>query len=209
MDYRQLETVEHIISGCQSLAADQYLNRHNQVAAQLHLDICKYNNIAVEAQHWYQHKHERVVENELATILWDSPVIADRYIPYNKPDLIVQEKQTNRHVIIDVAIPSDYNIQKKTTEKINKYTDLQIECQRMWNKKVKVVPVIIGATSKAMLPKSQDSTTSTSSKDQQSWAPHISLEKVLSIKPEYHLMIIFTSVGLPFMPLYFRDSGVL
>ena len=48
---RQPETVEHIISGCQSLAADQYLNRHNQVAAQLHLDICKHYNIAVEAQY--------------------------------------------------------------------------------------------------------------------------------------------------------------
>ena len=47
----QPETVEHIISGCQSLAADQYLNRHNQVAAQLHLDICKHYNIAVEAQY--------------------------------------------------------------------------------------------------------------------------------------------------------------
>ena len=142
----QPETVEHIISGCQSLAADQYLNRHNQVAAQLHLDICKHYNIAVEAQYWYQHKPERVVENELATILWDSPVITDRHIPCNKPDLIVQEKETNRCVIIDVAIPSDYNIQKKTTEKMSKYTDLQIECQRMWNKKVEVIPVIIGAT---------------------------------------------------------------
>ena len=30
----QAETVEHIISGCQTLAADKYLNRHNQVAAQ-------------------------------------------------------------------------------------------------------------------------------------------------------------------------------
>ena len=49
----QPETVEHIISGCQSLAVDQYLNRHNQVAAQLHLDICKHYNIAVEAQYWY------------------------------------------------------------------------------------------------------------------------------------------------------------
>ena len=121
-------------------------DRHNQVAAQLHLDICKHCNIAVEAQYWYQHKPERVVENELATILWDSPVITDRHIPCNKPDLIVQEKETNRCVIIDVAIPSDYNIQKKTTEKMSKYTDLQIECQRMWNKKVEVIPVIIGAT---------------------------------------------------------------
>ena len=48
--------------------------------------------------------------------------------------------------IIDVAIPSEYNIQKKATEKISKYVDLQIECQRLWNKKVEVIPVIIGAT---------------------------------------------------------------
>ena len=54
----QTETVEHIISGCQTLAADQYLNRHNQVAAQLHLDICKHYGIKVEAECWYQHKPE-------------------------------------------------------------------------------------------------------------------------------------------------------
>ena len=45
-----------------------------------------------------------------------------------------------------MAIPSDYNIQKKTTKEVNKYVDLQIECQRTWNKKVEVIPVIIGAT---------------------------------------------------------------
>ena len=96
--------------------------------------------------------------------------------------MIVQEKETNRCVIIDVAIPSDHDIQKKTTERMSKYTDLQIECQRMWNKKVEVIPVIISATgivietSRAMSEKSQDTTTSTTSKDQQSWALHIFLE---------------------------------
>ena len=29
---------------------------------------------------------------------------------------------------------------------MSKYTDLQIECQRIWNKKVEVIPVIVGAT---------------------------------------------------------------
>ena len=48
--------------------------------------------------------------------------------------------------MIVIAIPNDYNIQKKTTEKMSKYTDPQIECQRMWNKRVEVIPVIIGAT---------------------------------------------------------------
>ena len=72
MCHTQPETVEHIISGCQTLAADQYLNRYNHVAAQLHLDICRQYVIKVEAECWYQHKPEQVIENEKATILWDS-----------------------------------------------------------------------------------------------------------------------------------------
>ena len=137
----QVETVGHIISGCQTLAADKYLNRHNQVAAQLHLDICKHYAIKADAQHWYQHNPERVMENEKTTILWDHQVKTDRHTPCNKPDVI-----NTRCLIIDVAIPSDYNIQKEATEKMSKHVDLQIEWQRMWNKKVKEIPIIIGAT---------------------------------------------------------------
>ena len=44
-----------------------------------------------------------------------------------------------------MAIPSDHNIQKKATEKMSKYVDLQIEYQTLWNKKVEVIPVTIGA----------------------------------------------------------------
>ena len=84
------------------------------------------------------------MENEKATILWDSPIITDRHVPCNKPDIFIQEK-SDRCQIIDVAIPSDYNIQRNATEKMSKYVDLQIECQRLWNKKVEVIPVIIGA----------------------------------------------------------------
>ena len=58
MCHTQPETVEHIISGCQTLEADQYHNRHNQVAAHLHVDICRHYGIKVEAECWYQHKPE-------------------------------------------------------------------------------------------------------------------------------------------------------
>ena len=146
MCHTQTETVEHIISGCQTLAADQYLNRHNQVAAQLHLDICRHYGIKVEAKCWYQHKPEQVMENEKATILWNSPIITDRRVPCNKPDIVIQENKSDRCQIIDLAILSDYNIQKSTTEKMTKYVDLQTECRRMWNKKVEVIPVITGTT---------------------------------------------------------------
>ena len=146
MCHTQPETVEQIILCCQTLAADQYLNRHNQVAAQLHLDICRHHGIKVEAECWYQHKPEQVMENEKATILWDSPIITDRHVSCTKPDIVIQEKKSDRCQITDVAIPCDYNIQKKATEKMSKYAHLQIECHRQWNKKVEVIPVIIGAT---------------------------------------------------------------
>ena len=58
----------------------------------------------------------------------------------------MQEKKSDRCQIIAVAIPSDYKIQKKATEKMSKYVDLQNEWQRLWNKKVEVIPVIKGAT---------------------------------------------------------------
>ena len=140
------EIVEHLISGCQTLAADEYLNKHNQVAAQLQLDICRNYGINVEVECWYQHKPEWVMENEKATILCDSPIITDRHVPCNKPDIVIQEKKSDRCQIIDVAIPNDHNIQKNATEKMSKYVDLQIECQRLWNKKVEVIPIIIRAT---------------------------------------------------------------
>ena len=145
MYHTQAETVEHVISGCQTLAAYKYLNRHNQVAAQLYLDICKHYGIKVDAQYWYQYNPVQVMEMRKQPSCGTTRS-TDRHIPCNKPDMIIQENETERCVIIDVAIPSDYNIQKKASEKIKKYVDLQTECQRMWDNKVEVIPVIIGTT---------------------------------------------------------------
>jgi hypothetical protein len=49
-------------------------------------------------------------------------------------------------MLIDVAILGDRNVIKKEIDKILKYKDITIEIQRMWNVKIKVIPVIIGAT---------------------------------------------------------------
>jgi hypothetical protein len=49
-------------------------------------------------------------------------------------------------MLIDVAISGERNVVKKKDEKILKYKDLTIEIQRMWNVKIKAIPVITGAT---------------------------------------------------------------
>ena len=78
----------------------------------------------MDAKSLYEHKPNRVTKKEQVTILWDSQIITDRWIPHNKPDIVIKEKETNMCLIIDVTISSDYNIQNKVTEKMTKYVDL-------------------------------------------------------------------------------------
>ena len=56
------------------------------------------------------------------------------------------------NVLIDVAIPTDRNVEQKEAEKKLKYYSFCLETQRMWNLKYTIIPVIIGAT--GMLTKS-------------------------------------------------------
>jgi len=67
-------------------------------------------------------------------------------IPNNKPDIITRDNEKGTCMLIDVAISGDKNVIKKEAEKFLKYKDLTIEIQRMWNVKIKVIPVIVGAT---------------------------------------------------------------
>ena len=99
---------------CQMLAADKYLDKHNMVAAQPHVDICKCYYIQVSTKHWYEHKPHRVTENDKVVVLLDSQICTDRQIPCNKPDIVIREKESDRDLLLDAAIPSDYNIQEKT-----------------------------------------------------------------------------------------------
>jgi hypothetical protein len=63
-----------------------------------------------------------------------------------KLDIIIRDNEKGTCMLIDVAISGDRNVIKKEAENIQKYKDLTIEIQRMWNVKTRVIPVIIGAT---------------------------------------------------------------
>jgi hypothetical protein len=67
-------------------------------------------------------------------------------IPNNKPDIIIRDNEKGTCMLIDAAIPGGRNVSKKEAEKILKYKDLTTEIQRMWNVKIRAIPVIIGAT---------------------------------------------------------------
>ena len=47
--------------------------------------------------------------------------------------------------IVDFAVPADYRINLKESEKNDKYLDLARELKRLWNMKVTIVRFVIGA----------------------------------------------------------------
>ena len=141
---KQQETIDHLVSGCSELAKTEYTQRHNRTAAYIHWKICKHYNIKVTDK-YYEHEPKTVTENNEAIILWDIPIQTDREINANRPDIIVKDKKQRTCQLIEISVPTERNTSIKTTEKLSKYKDLEIEMERMRGMNIMTIPVIIGA----------------------------------------------------------------
>lgn len=147
----KIETIDHIVAGCTTLASTQYTERHNNVAKILHNAImCTYDK--TERTPYYKYDPPGVVETENYRIYWNRDIITDRTITHNRPDIVLVDKEQKSTYIIDVAIPLAANISKKHAEKIQKYLALADEIKGMWHQeRVTIIPIILGAT--AEIPK--------------------------------------------------------
>ena len=47
--------------------------------------------------------------------------------------------------IVDFAVPADHRIKLKECEKKDKYLGLARELEKLWNMKVTIIPIVIGA----------------------------------------------------------------
>ena len=47
--------------------------------------------------------------------------------------------------IIDSSVSGDSRIEEKEKEKIEKYQDLKRELQKIWNVRVKIIPLVVGS----------------------------------------------------------------
>ena len=94
---------------------------------------------------WYEHKPEVVMENHKCKILWDFTVQTDHEIRGRRPDVVVVQKDENLCQIIDFACPYDGRVDTKELEKIERYQNLARELRKIWDMKVKVILLVIGA----------------------------------------------------------------
>ena len=138
------ESVSHILSECSKMAQKEYKRRHDWVGKKVHWEVSKQCGFVVKEK-WYEHEPNAVSENNDFHSLWDFEVQTDHEIEARRPDIIVTDKKNNICKIIDFALPFDSRVDSKEVEKIEKYQDLARELRKIWNKKVKVIPIIIGA----------------------------------------------------------------
>ena len=59
--------------------------------------------------------------------------------------IIIINKKTRICKIVDFAVPADHKTNLKESEKKDKYLDLAREIKKLWNMKVTIVPIGIGA----------------------------------------------------------------
>ena len=92
MCYKQSETIDHIISGCEVLAKVEYIERHNKAAAFVHWNICNDQGTKT-GDNWYEHQPDTITNTDTHTVLGDMIVQTDRHISANRPDITIKGKQ--------------------------------------------------------------------------------------------------------------------
>ena len=95
------------------------------------------------------HNPAPVQENDTHKLLWDFDTQTYHLIPARRPDLIIinnnNKKKKKICKIVDFAVPADHRIKLKEYEKRDKYLDLARELKKLWNMKVTIIPIVIGA----------------------------------------------------------------
>ena len=96
------------------------------------------------------HNPASVLENDTHKHLWDFDIQTDHLILARRPDHIVinkkkkKKKEKRTCKIVDFALPADW-IKLKESEKKDKYLDLVKEFKKVWNMKVTIILIVIGA----------------------------------------------------------------
>ena len=101
------------------------------------------------ANKWYMHNPAPVLENDTHKLLWDFDIQTDYLISARRPGLIIINKKKKKKIckIVDFAVPADHRIKLKECEKRDKYLDLARELKKLWNMKVTMITIVIGAFS--------------------------------------------------------------
>ena len=117
---RGKETVFYLIGGCTACAGSHYVNRHNRLAKYLHWMLCRKYGASDISNKYQSHRLTNVVysaETDVS-IYWEVPIPTEAPVGANRPDIVIKGK--DEAFLVDVSVPLDSNIRRKSVEKIQK-----------------------------------------------------------------------------------------
>jgi hypothetical protein len=140
------ENISHIISSCPTLANNEYLARHNNVAKILYLELLKKYNYPITQDRYYLLNPDPVVENGSSRIYFDRTLYTMNTRESNRPDITLINKIENKGYLLDIAVPLSHNLESTYNTKISKYSELAEDLKKQWNlERVIVVPIVLSS----------------------------------------------------------------
>lgn len=110
------------------------------------------SNLVEQRLPYYKYEPPPVLENGRYKLYWDRPMITDRTIRANRPDIVLFDKVEKKITLLDIAVPLNNNLQATYGMKIDKYNDLANELKSMYHvEKVDISPIVLSAT--GLIPK--------------------------------------------------------
>lgn len=143
---KESESVDHLVSVCESLAKREYRRRHDRMGLRVYWEVCRKYGIQC-AERWYEEKPDevRVSKDQNYEVWWDRAVQTANTMESNRPDVVLIDRVQKEWIIIDFSVPWDKNVRIKEDEKVRKYSPLAREVRRMHKVFTKVVPIVVGS----------------------------------------------------------------
>jgi hypothetical protein len=103
---RETETLQNITSACRALAQGDYTHRHNQVASIVPQEwAINFRLSKGPPMPYHKNEPQCLLENADYELYHDRPVITDRTIHSNRPDIVVLDKTIREAYLMGVATP--------------------------------------------------------------------------------------------------------
>jgi hypothetical protein len=121
-------------------------NNNNKLAIIIHQKLAELAELTGKIP-YYKYTPANVLENDNFKLYWNSNIIRDKTVPFNRPDVTFINKKTLNTFLIDIAVPKTHNLAKTITDKQNKYQELANAICAMWKQNTaQVIPLVISST---------------------------------------------------------------
>jgi len=65
-------------------------------------------------------------------LYWDKSIITDKMVDFNKPEIVLNNRQNKTALVIDTAVHLTNNLPGTEAEKMMKYGNLALEIKNIW-----------------------------------------------------------------------------